>query len=95
MIGIFCRGQHGTGKELCAECSELLEYAYERLGRCPFGEDKPTCAKCPVHCYKRSMREKAVGVMRYAGPRMAYRHPLLALSHWMDGFLTRKREDRP
>jgi hypothetical protein len=24
--------------------------------------------------------------MRYAGPRMAWRHPLLSLRHWLDGF---------
>ncbi len=94
MVGIYCRGLHGTGKALCAECSELLDYADGRLGRCPFGEDKPPCAACPVHCYKPAMREKAVSVMRYAGPRMTYRHPLLALFHWLDGFRTRKQDNR-
>ena len=29
-------------------------------------------------------------VMRYAGPRMVYRHPILALFHLLDGFRQRK-----
>ena len=85
MIGIYCRAHHATSGQLCDDCSELLEYAYGRLGRCPFGADKPTCAKCPIHCYKPSMKAKAVSVMRYAGPRMLPRHPILALRHWLDG----------
>jgi hypothetical protein len=31
------------------------------------------------------MREKIKGVMRYAGPRMMYRHPVLAVLHVFDG----------
>jgi hypothetical protein len=30
------------------------------------------------------MRERIRTVMRYAGPRMALRHPLLALAHLLD-----------
>jgi hypothetical protein len=29
-------------------------------------------------------------VMRVAGPRMLWHHPLLALAHWRDGLLSRK-----
>jgi hypothetical protein len=31
------------------------------------------------------MREKVRGVMRYSGPRMTFRHPVLALFHFIDG----------
>ena len=51
----------------------------------PFHEGKTTCANCPAHCYKPEMREKIRKVMRYAGPRMIYRHPILALLHIIDG----------
>ena len=85
MINIYCHGQHGTKDELCFECNELLSYARERLYQCPFQEGKTTCAKCPVHCYKPVMREKIRAVMRYAGPRMIYRHPILTLFHFIDG----------
>jgi hypothetical protein len=32
------------------------------------------------------MKEKIRAVMRYAGPLMIYRHPILALFHFIDGF---------
>ena len=82
MVGIYCRGKHETGgKELCGECGELLEYAQKRLESCKFGDDKPACSKCAIHCYKPEMREKIQQVMRYAGPRMLKRHPILAARH--------------
>ncbi len=84
MIDMYCRGHH-RGSKLCSECGELLDHALERLNKCPFQEGKTTCVKCPVHCYKPAMREKARVVMRYSGPRMAYRHPVLALFHFIDG----------
>jgi len=86
MIDLSCHGQHGTRGDLCAECRELKEYARKRLERCPLREKKTTCANCRVHCYKPDMRDKIKQVMRYAGPRIAYRHPVLALFHFIDGF---------
>jgi hypothetical protein len=85
MIRLHCHDNHGVETGLCAECDELLEYARERLERCPFQEGKTTCARCPVHCFKPAMRERIRGVMRYAGPRMIYRHPTMALFHLVDG----------
>lgn len=85
MIHMYCRDQHENKRALCAECKELLEFARFRLEKCPFQENKTTCAKCPVHCYKPVMREKIRTVMRYAGPRMFYQHPILTLYHIIDG----------
>ena len=85
MIGIYCRDHHGTRGDLCRECGGLLDYANLRLEKCPFQEGKTVCAKCPIHCYKPEMRERVRGVMRYSGPRMTFRHPVLALFHLIDG----------
>lgn len=85
MIRLYCAGRHGVKRGLCAECTELAAYARRRLEYCPFGHGKPTCAKCPVHCYRPDMRAKIRAVMRYAGPRMLFRHPMLALLHLFDG----------
>lgn len=93
MIRIYCRDQHGSRKALCASCQDLLHYAWQRLERCPFGEAKSTCARCLVHCYKPAMREEIRRVMRYAGPRMLYTHPILALRHLWDE--RRKPPPRP
>ena len=86
MVRMYCRGHHdGNRKLLCAECNELSAYASRRLDRCLFGDAKPTCANCVVHCYSADMREHVRTVMRWAGPRMLIRHPILALFHKLDG----------
>ena len=85
MIRIFCRGRHASRGGLCPDCAELQAYAMSRLARCPFGQDKPTCADCQVHCYKPQLRERIREVMRYAGPQMLWRHPVLAIRHLLDG----------
>jgi hypothetical protein len=85
MIRLYCAGRHGTRERLCDECSDLLQYAMQRLEKCPFQEHKPTCADCPIHCYRPLMRERIRSVMKYAGPRMVRRHPILAVRHLIDG----------
>ena len=87
MVGIYCAAHHeGSRDNPCEGCREFLGYAETRLHECPYGEEKPTCANCPVHCYKPARREEARKIMRYAGPRMILRHPLLAIIHQLDGF---------
>jgi hypothetical protein len=85
MVRMHCRDHHGTRGDLCDECGALMGYATRRLQRCVFGDDKPTCANCTVHCYSREMRERVRDVMRYAGPRMLLRHPWLGITHLIDG----------
>ncbi len=87
MIHIYCRDQHGAG--LCPECQDLTRYVRLRLDHCRFGQEKPTCARCPVHCYQRERRETIKAVMRYAGPRMVWEHPWLSLCHLLDGWFRR------
>ena len=82
MIGLYCRHHHG-GKALCATCQALADYCNQRLDNCKLGEDKTTCKKCPVHCYKPDMRERIREVMRYSGPRMLFHYPLEAIRHLM------------
>ena len=84
MIRLYCADHHGAVGILCPECDALSAYARDRLDRCTFKDEKPACAKCPVHCYRSSMREEILKVMRYAGPRMISRHPVLAVRHLVD-----------
>jgi len=85
MVWLSCVGRHGTpGDALCHDCRELLDFARARLDACVFAEAKPVCAVCAVHCYRKDMRERIRAVMRWAGPRMIWRHPLLALLHLAD-----------
>ena len=85
MIRLYCHDHHAGHDGLCVACGALADYARERLANCPFQENKPTCAKCAVHCYRPAMRERVRTVMRYAGPRMLIRHPVLAVMHLLDG----------
>ncbi|MNJ36717.1 nitrous oxide-stimulated promoter family protein [Paenibacillus bouchesdurhonensis] len=99
MILVYCRGMHQEAEKrnsiggeiqssrplLCDECYALYEYSQKRLTYCRFGEEKTTCANCPVHCYAPQEREEIKQVMRYAGARMLFKHPWLAFRHLLDG----------
>lgn len=84
MIKIYCLAKHGKATGLCEECQELLDYAAIRLQHCKFDEDKPVCADCPIHCYHPLMRGRIIEVMRVAGPRMMFKHPILTVLHFLD-----------
>jgi hypothetical protein len=87
MIAMYCRDHHRRALNgLCEDCRQLLDYAMDRIDKCPFCLSKPTCANCPIHCYKKDRREEVRAVMRYAGPRMMRRHPVLAIMHMLDGY---------
>ena len=82
MIDIYCQKKHGNKKrELCDECKELLEYAHKRLSFCKFGENKSTCSRCPIHCYKKDMKEKVKDVMKFSGPRLIVHNPIELVRH--------------
>lgn len=97
MIRVFCHGHHGRRSGLCPECQELLEYAGKRLENCPFQKHKPRCSQCPVHCYKPDMRTRIRAVMKYAGPRMLFRHPVLSGMHYFTGSkeITDMKKNKP
>ena len=80
MIQLYCRKKEGN-ETLCDSCRELLEYATRRLDRCRYGVAKPTCRKCPIHCYRPDMKARIQTVMRWAGPRMLFHHPRAAVKH--------------
>lgn len=82
MIEIYCHAHHGTENDsLCNVCAALNDYAVARLSHCRFVDDKPSCKRCPVHCYNPQMREQIRQVMRYSGPRMLWHHPIAAVRH--------------
>lgn len=86
MLRMYCKAHHASRRDtLCPDCKALHDYAERRLERCVFGEAKPTCANCTVHCYKPAMREQVRQVMIWAGPRMLWRHPVLAVWHLIEG----------
>ncbi len=66
-IKVYCCKKHGGDKKaLCPDCQELLEYAMERLEKCPYNP-KPKCKDCKTHCYKPEYREKMKEIMKFSG----------------------------
>lgn len=94
MIGMYCRNRHGSGNTLCENCRNLCSYAEKRILKCPFGENKPVCSQCPIHCYKPQMKKQIGAVMRFAGPKMMFRHPILAIRHLITQRNSSKECDR-
>ncbi|MGB5732985.1 MAG: nitrous oxide-stimulated promoter family protein [Thiohalocapsa sp.] len=87
MLDVYCHDHHGDlhgTAELCDECARLRRYARQRLDNCVFGEAKMPCNCCAVHCYSAKMRGLIVDVMRYSGPRMMFRYPVLSFLHLFD-----------
>ena len=93
MIEMYCKQNHHSDI-LCDDCQGLLDYAMGRIDKCPFKTAKPTCARCPVHCYKPEMRENIRQVMRFSGPKMIFTHPGLAVMHIVDGRNSLKKEGK-
>lgn len=96
MIALYCRKRHTPGSPACGEgavqaqpalcpaCAELVAYAQRRSERCPRMAEKTFCSACPHPCYAPAMRERVREVMRYAGPRMLMRHPVMTIRHGME-----------
>ena len=82
MIMMYCRKKHHQNKP-CASCSALIDYACQRIESCPEKERKPFCSRCRIHCYHSEMRERIRLVMRYSGPRMLFRHPIMTIAHML------------
>lgn len=93
MIRIYCKSNHKQ-KQLCPQCRELLEYANQRVDKCPFMESKTFCSNCKVHCYKPEMRERIREVMKFSGPRMMIYHPILAIKHVIETIKEKKRLEK-
>lgn len=92
MVRDYCKRHHGSDT-LCDECREFLTYALTRLACCPFGQKKPTCFKCKIHCYRAAEKDTARTIMRQEGPRMLFKHPILTAEHLIKN--QRQAPDKP
>jgi hypothetical protein len=94
-VRIYCGAKHGnqigtniqvesiTVKEtlLCDECAEVARHALAKRRNCPL-TPKPSCKKCPVHCYGRYYRAKIREIMAFSGRRMILRGRVDYLRHY-------------
>jgi len=95
MIEMYCAGNHAKKSFMCDECAELAKYAEKRLLSCMFGDVKPVCKSCPVHCYSSQKREHMQKVMRWSGPRMLKKKPFYAVIHLIDSMTAPKPKRKP
>jgi hypothetical protein len=96
MIMMYCHKKHKTkGKVLCNECIELYQFVEVKRNRCPFGDEKGFCANCRIHCYKSNtiMRDRIRIVMKYSGPRLMFKHPIMSISHMIET-IKKNKENR-
>ncbi|MEI8203232.1 MAG: nitrous oxide-stimulated promoter family protein [Bacteroidota bacterium] len=80
MIEIYCKSNHRQNTT-CDDCVLLIEYALVRTDKCKYGNNKPACKVCSTHCYNKENRTKIKEIMRFSGPRMIFRHPILSIRH--------------
>lgn len=76
MIDIYYK-KNGTLEEKV----ELKAYATKRLIHCKFGNDKSFCSHCKIHCYAPKYKEQIKKVMKYSGPRIVFKHPIMVIRH--------------
>lgn len=79
MTELYCQDHHN--ENTCEHCRQFVAYAEQKLDRCVYGQNKPACKHCPIHCYKPEQKHQAQQIMRYSGPKMLFKHPILAIKH--------------
>jgi len=80
MISMYC-SLHHSSDNVCASCGDLGVYATSRIDKCMFGNSKPVCSECKVHCFNQTYRKRIRQVIRFSGPKMILKHPYLAILH--------------
>lgn len=92
MISIYCNGNsHKANEEnkvkddICPNCKRLQEYAYSKIDKCPKLKSgkKAICGTCKNNCYMQDdeLSNMMKAVMKYSGPRMILKHPLMTIKH--------------
>ena len=81
---IYCRAHHAECAQdaagLCPECREVVETTLAKAQTCPYGHSG-NCQDCDTQCQRGTSKQRVKAMMRYAAPRMVYRHPLMTLSY--------------
>ena len=65
---------------LCRDCQKLLAHAVVKRTHCDL-DPKPSCKKCPEHCYAPKYRDQIRTVMRYSGKRLLFQGRLNYVWH--------------
>lgn len=80
---IFCKAHHPGPKDasgLCVSCRGTVDVSLAHTESCPHGH-VGNCQDCATHCQRGENRERIREIMRFAAPRMAFCHPLMAIDY--------------
>lgn len=81
---IYCRGNHDAIEKdaagMCPECREAIEQTLARAASCPHGHEG-NCQDCETHCQRGEAQLRIKAIMKYAAPRMAFRHPIMTIEY--------------
>ena len=83
MRQLYCHDHHAGGTSHARNAATLQSMPIAARGL-PFSNGQATCGHCRIHCYRAEARAAIQEIMRYSGPRMLWRHPLLAIRHMRD-----------
>lgn len=81
---IYCSAHHAHESKddagLCPACRETVDTTLARTVACPYGHEG-NCQDCDIHCQRGDAQRRVREMMRYAAPRMAFRHPLMTAEY--------------
>lgn len=84
MGSIYCGAHHaGVSKDaagLCEECAATIKFTHDRASACPY-DHRGNCKDCAIKCNRGDQKERIKAIMRYAAPRMLFKHPLMTLEY--------------
>lgn len=81
MIAMYSKGHDKVPFDENKEMQNLYAYCQLKLSKCPFKDKKKFCSNCTIHCYEITRRNQIKKVMKYSGPRMIFKHPILLIKH--------------
>ena len=84
MARIYCSKWHAASAKdaagVCEECRTAVEATFNRADACPY-DHAHNCQDCTTKCQRGENQERIKQIMRYAAPRMIYRHPLMTFEY--------------
>ena len=84
MAFIFCKDNHDSRERddagLCPSCRAAVSATLARTEACPNGHSG-NCQDCPHHCQAGEARVAIREIMRYAAPKMLFRHPVMTMRY--------------
>lgn len=81
---IYCAAHHVDAPKnphgMCAECAATIAFTHDRASNCPNGHTG-NCADCAIKCNRGEQQQRIKAIMKYAAPRMLFKHPLMTLEY--------------